>query len=85
LYANKAEPAWLHALSGSVGIKGNTVHLTISTRKESSLRATFLARLRVGNLLTFRLTARGLLRPRLELTRPSAISSRMASWSIGLR
>ena len=34
------------------------------------------ARLRVGNLLTFRLTALGLWRPRLDTTRSSKSSSR---------
>ncbi len=62
----------------------NAVHITTLTRILARRGRVLLARLRVGNLLTLRLTALGLWRPRLGLTRPSRISVSTASWTSGL-
>lgn len=60
----------------------NTVHFTIRMYLGKSTRLVQLGlRGRNGKLLIFRLTPRGIRRPRLDTTRSSRISASTASWN----
>ena len=66
----------------SVAANLNTLHLIILMRCSISwIEGEFGWFRRTGKPLIFRLTARGLRRPRLETTRSSRISSSTASWN----